>query len=308
MTEDPIYLPISAVEKETRVTKELLRMWERRYGFPTPCRDVNGDRVYTAADIEKLKLLKLMIDRGQRPGKLIRLPIDELRRLQIAGSKATPAMLKETESNELVQLLKSRNVPAVHQWLSRELLSNGLRAFVGRTVAEANRVVGEAWRSGRLSVHEEHLYTEILQNILRHATQACLYNPTRPPRVLLTTVPGEQHFIGLLMAEALLRLEGCEVIPLGTEMPMSDLLEAARSYAVDVVGLSFSASYGEVQTRKMLTTLISVLPPEVSLWAGGAAAAGLAQWSPKVTVVLDIASIPSLVAEWRATTVGVAAS
>lgn len=39
-------LPISVVERETGIPKDLLRMWERRYGFPEPARDAQGDRVY----------------------------------------------------------------------------------------------------------------------------------------------------------------------------------------------------------------------------------------------------------------------
>ena len=40
--ETPVLLPINAVERETGITKELLRMWERRYGFPAPQRDARG--------------------------------------------------------------------------------------------------------------------------------------------------------------------------------------------------------------------------------------------------------------------------
>ena len=44
VTETPVLLPINAVERETGITKELLRMWERRYGFPSPERDVMTQR------------------------------------------------------------------------------------------------------------------------------------------------------------------------------------------------------------------------------------------------------------------------
>jgi hypothetical protein len=35
-------LPIASVERETGLSKDTLRVWERRYGFPTPERDANG--------------------------------------------------------------------------------------------------------------------------------------------------------------------------------------------------------------------------------------------------------------------------
>ena len=41
-------LSIAAVERETRLSKDVLRVWERRYGFPRPERDANGERCYPA--------------------------------------------------------------------------------------------------------------------------------------------------------------------------------------------------------------------------------------------------------------------
>jgi hypothetical protein len=35
-------LPIAAVERDTGLAKDTLRVWERRYGFPQPGRDANG--------------------------------------------------------------------------------------------------------------------------------------------------------------------------------------------------------------------------------------------------------------------------
>ena len=50
--------PIQMAEQLSGIGKDLLRMWERRYGFPMPLRDARGDRVYTSEQIEKLRLLR----------------------------------------------------------------------------------------------------------------------------------------------------------------------------------------------------------------------------------------------------------
>ena len=57
-----ISFTIANVEKETGLSKDTLRMWERRYGFPAPERDPGGDRVYPAAQVERLRLIKRLID------------------------------------------------------------------------------------------------------------------------------------------------------------------------------------------------------------------------------------------------------
>ena len=68
---ETILFNISAVERETGLTKDTLRVWERRYGFPHPVRDDNGDRAYTTQQITKLRLIKRLLDQGHRPGKII---------------------------------------------------------------------------------------------------------------------------------------------------------------------------------------------------------------------------------------------
>ena len=55
-------LPIAAVERETGLGKDTLRVWERRYGFPTPSRNPSGDRIYSAEQVQQLKLISRLLD------------------------------------------------------------------------------------------------------------------------------------------------------------------------------------------------------------------------------------------------------
>ena len=66
------------MERDTGLSKDTLRMWERRYGFPEPLRDANGERVYPVGQVEKLQLIKRLMERGHRPGKIIPLAMEEL--------------------------------------------------------------------------------------------------------------------------------------------------------------------------------------------------------------------------------------
>lgn len=85
--------PINVVEKETNISKYLLRMWERRYSFPRPERDQKGERIYTSDDIEKLKLVKKLMEEGYRPSKIIDQALPELRELSksFTDNKTAPA-------------------------------------------------------------------------------------------------------------------------------------------------------------------------------------------------------------------------
>ncbi len=64
-------LSIAAVERETGLAKDTLRVWEKRYGFPAPLRDAAGDRIYPSAQVVQLKLIRRLLDAGMRPGKVV---------------------------------------------------------------------------------------------------------------------------------------------------------------------------------------------------------------------------------------------
>src|SRR3954468_20027122 len=64
-------LSIAAVERETGLSKDTLRVWERRYKFPSPSRDKLGERTYPPDQVEKLRLIKKLMDHGHRPSKLV---------------------------------------------------------------------------------------------------------------------------------------------------------------------------------------------------------------------------------------------
>ena len=96
-------------------------MWERRYAFPRPERDVKGERVYTNEDVEKLKLVKILMAEGYRPSKIINQSLTALRDLSksFIGQTApqdTPIVIVVAGTDyvdELQIVLKNRKVKSV---------------------------------------------------------------------------------------------------------------------------------------------------------------------------------------------------
>ena len=263
---------IAAVERDTGLSKDVLRVWERRYGFPAPGRDDHGERVYPAEQVERLRLIKRLIDAGHRPGKLLATPTEELNALAPrrpeAPAAATSGAGAVVEFGDLMSLIRQHDGAAYQQAMQQRLARQGLERFVLDTVAPLTRHVGEAWEDGSIEVFEEHLFTELTKRLLRQAI-ASLPAGKRSPRIVLTSVPDELHVLGLLMAEALLALEGAECIPLGTQMPLLEIARAAAAHRADIVALSFSVAFPQRQIPGLLQQLRTVLPAEVALWAGG---------------------------------------
>ncbi|MDJ0806920.1 MAG: MerR family transcriptional regulator [Gammaproteobacteria bacterium] len=285
---------IGEVSRRSGIPKDLLRQWERRYGYPDPQRDENGDRCYTNRQLDKLLLIRQLVDQGRRPGKLINLQIPELEAM-LESPKAS------FHQDELIRLLKSGSVIQLEAWFESLVSANGLRSFVHRVIAPASIAVGEAWSTGELAIYEEHLFTEVMKRLARQflAAQPLTHDG---PRVMLTTVPGEQHSLGLLMVEIILRLGGAEVIAFGTEMPFKEIRETAQSHQVQVIGLSFSGSFKTEDALVMLRGLRQSIPAEIRIWAGGAALDKPIEAPMGVALINDLQKLEHVVAGWQPVT------
>lgn len=304
-------LSIAAVERDSGLTKDTLRVWERRYGFPRPQRDASGERIYSAEQVDKLRLLKRMMDQGYRPGKIINRSVAELH--QLANStRAEPARATASAENlpdldDYLELVKRHDIDELRRRLSQAALRSGLGRFATDVVAPLNERVGDAWTRGEIEIFEEHLYTESVQVVLRNAISAIprpLGQRRARPRVLLTTLPQEAHGLGVLMAEAVFALEGCHCVSLGVQTPLWDIVMAANAQQADIVALSFSAALNPKQVLEGLRELRSRLPAEVAIWAGGSCPVLHRRSPAEVLVVRRLDEIAPALAAWRSVHAG----
>jgi MerR family transcriptional regulator, light-induced transcriptional regulator len=284
---------IAAVERETGLSKDTLRVWERRYGFPKPGRDGFGERAYPAGQVHLLRRIRRLMDRGARPGRIFALGVDALEQ-QLLGDGAASAGERPVE----IELLRANRIAELRATLEQAALRGGLYEFVTATAAPLATQVGEAWARGELQVYEEHLFSEQLQVVLRGAISR-LAGAGSSPRILLSTLPGEQHGLGLLMAQAVFALEGAECISLGTQTPVRELVDAVRAESAHILALSASSGYAPGPLKEDVAQLRAALPAGVELWCGGAGAARLRQPAPGVRVLADLAGIRDALAAWR---------
>lgn len=301
----PIDLSISAVERDTGIGKDTLRVWERRYGFPMPHRDANSERVYPLVQVEKLRVIKRLMDQGHRPGRIVAQSMEALQQVSRGEAALDSAQsLARVQTDDAlaiyIPLVQNQDAEGLRAHLLTTLRHEGLQQFVTHWVAPLTVRVGELWARGDLAVHQEHLFTECVSRILRQAIADVPKGAkVTGPTVLLTTFPQEAHGIGLLMVESLLTLQGCRCVSLGTQTPVRDIVQAAISYKADVVGLSFSVNMNPNHIVEGLAELKLLLPETMEVWVGGQAPALRRRAMDHVRVLQDLASIASAVQAWR---------
>lgn len=304
-TTGPLLLSIAAVERDTGLSKDTLRVWERRYGFPTPQRDHFGERAYPIEQVEKLRIIRRLMDAGHRPGRIVAQPTQALQQLSdsSAGSpqRAADAAVAAPDLRQYVDLVRAHDVEGLRRQLAQAQLRLGLGRFVLEVLSPLNTLIGDTWMRGHLEIFEEHLYTESLTVVLRHAI-ASVPPPEAAarPRVLLTTFPNEAHGMGLLMAEALLLLDGCRCVSLGPQTPIWDVVLAATAQRADIVALAFTSVLTPTAVSEGLSELRGKLPRSVEIWAGGAAPVLHRRPIAGVTALASLAQLGTETRRWRA--------
>ena len=99
---------IGAVSKITGIGTETLRAWERRYSAITPKRSNSGDRIYSQEDLNKLFMLKNLVEAGNAISTVARLSMDELKSkwdncLSLGARSMMPKATPENVGNEVQQ-------------------------------------------------------------------------------------------------------------------------------------------------------------------------------------------------------------
>jgi len=275
---DQILLSIGELSEATGVPSETIRIWERRYGKPEPIRLASGHRRYDESHVHWLRRMAEAVSRDYRPSQVARLSDAELDRLIAPLAD----ILRDPELAALLaMILEYRDVD-----LRATLLDMGRRVpaltFLRDRVVPLVRSVSCWWADHRFAVRHEHLLSECLQDVLR-----ALRIETQPAiterRLLLTTLPGDQHDLGLHMAALLAARHRIAATLLGRDLPETELLTTIAETKPYGVCISVSNLVGASQLVRDLAELRAVVPPQVALIVGGASLRSLKRSIPGIT-------------------------
>src|SRR5262249_48457674 len=201
------------------------------------------------------------------------------RRLQRLGSESLVA--------DLLAAVRSFEGETVTRRLLAEWARLGPLEFLGSCVAPVVRAIGDAWAEGTLEVRHEHFLSERVGDLLR-SLRLPFEDRATGALVVLSSLPGEPHSLGLHMAALVLATGRCPALLLGTEVPPRQLAELARDLRARAVGLSVSVATEGPATARRLRALRSLLPRRTTLLAGGEGApAGI----PGVTTIRELGEL-----------------
>jgi methanogenic corrinoid protein MtbC1 len=183
--------------------------------------------------------------------------------------------------------------------LREKLQALGIHEFITEIAQPLSIAIGEKWEEGTINVFMEHFYTQQLDSLLNNfIINSELNSRENIPRVLLTTLSGEKHRLGLTMVQALLCAENVFCVNLGVEMPRSEIINAIAVYNINILGLSFSSAFPKRMMNSALLQLRSKIPAEIDLWIGGGGIQSFGEIPEGIKAILSPADITHELNDW----------
>jgi DNA-binding transcriptional MerR regulator len=232
---------ISAVSKLTGASCHVLRVWERRYGFPVPRRSAAGHRRYSREQVRALRAIAQLVQAGRPIGELI-----AAYRADALGSVAPSALdlpQGDASIHGLVDGLIAGDLAGAEGRYRR--LADGLppSELLSRVIAPCWIDVGERWFRRECAVLHERIVSEFLLRKLSLMVDAARLANTHPSHTAaIGTVQGDRHCGGVMMLSLFLERAGWRVFNLGTDVPMREYQGALRQWRCDALALSFVLS------------------------------------------------------------------
>lgn len=278
---------IKVVSELTGLPLGTLRAWERRYGFPQPTRpEGTNRRLYPSEQVERLRLVARALKQGYRPGDVMSLSSAQVLALVKSETedRAAPRGRAIADVPALLDLLVQDDVKRIEDELRLAAAALGAKRFVTELAQPLAVAVGKAWSEGKLAIRQEHVMTECLTTKLR-ALLSSHEADEGAPLVVLATLPGEPHTLGLQMVALYAALSAAKPRLLGANTPAAQVAAAARAFGAHAVGIALTPAADPVSARQGLKSLARALPPTVALWVGGSGARGLGKLPPRAEVV-----------------------
>lgn len=275
--------PIGYVSRRTGLSTHVIRVWERRYNAITPKRSDTARRLYSEADIDRLKLLRTLSQEGHSIGQVAHRTTAELKRMIRDLSEIVPApedypTIDSVAADDLTAIMRECQSSIEHMDATalRAALMQGRVALPEISVLEQlvgplMTWVGERWHDGTIRVGHEHLASVIVKNFLARMRESCTTSSDAP--VIIVATPTEElHEVGALLAATLASIEGWNEVYFGPNLPAADLANAVMKKGASALALSIAAPGDNPRLGSELRDLRQMLPDEVEIIVGGAGA------------------------------------
>jgi DNA-binding transcriptional MerR regulator len=234
---------IKDIEAVSGIKCHTLRIWEQRYGILEPKRTDTNIRYYDDEDLKLILNISVLNRSGYKISEICKLSCEEINEaiLKISGNTCE----YNCHIKGLIKTMMVFDEYEFNKSITTSIIQLGLEETMMKIIFPFLLEIGILWQIGSIHPAHEHFASNIIKQKLYVAIDGNLgrYAPNRK-RFLLFLPENEQHCLGLLFANYVIRSRGHEVLYLGQEVPLKD----------------FKNSFGEQQPDYLFTIMTAAKP------------------------------------------------
>jgi DNA-binding transcriptional MerR regulator/methylmalonyl-CoA mutase cobalamin-binding subunit len=260
---------IKDIEAVSGIKSHTLRIWEQRYGIIVPKRTESNIRYYDDDDLKHILNISILNRQGIKISEIARMSKEDITEAILKYSGHSSANF-DSHIKGLISAMLSFDEYGFHKIITTNIIQLGLEQTVINIVFPFLSEVGLLWQIGSIHPSHEHFASNIIRQKLYVAIDGNVgrYAESRK-RFLLFLPEHEQHSIGLLFANYILRTRGQDVLYLGQEVPLVDLKDAFIDNEPDYVLTQLTAAHINVDKQRFVDDISTYWSKAQLILSGG---------------------------------------
>ena len=268
---------IGTLASRTGLSQHTIRAWERRYQALSPGRSGTNRRIYHEGDIERLSMLKRIVEAGHSIGQVAHLPTEQLQTLRETtrpGVFLAEDSLGDTAGKHLDACraaLEGLDPERLEESLVRAGAVLGVSGLLENVVIPLMAKIEEGWLDGSIRISQEHMASAVLRSFLDRIRRS-MPSSEKAPRLIVTTPRDQHHEIGAMIVSIVAAMQSWRVIYLGPNLPAKEAVGAMLKSRAHAIALSLVYPIDDTNLPSELRALRDELGPMVPILVGGRAA------------------------------------
>ncbi len=259
-------------------------------------RSDGGDRLYSDDDVQRLRLVKRLLGLGHAIGDVATLSAAELEKLlKLHSSPTAPNAEYAPLVDRYLGHIARLDLSSADQTLAGAAWALPRREFIDRVLVPLLTEVGARWQGGSLQVAHEHAATAMVRSHLGAMLRLFAVDPSAPTAVA-TTLEGELHELGALMAAVVAAMTGWRAVFLGPSLPVEEISHAARETGAEALLIS-CVSLDPRTAGPLLADLSAALPRRCTLVVGGQSSRDIDELPGNAVRLADLSELESWIAQ-----------
>lgn len=239
---------ISDLADITGLKCHTLRIWEKRYGLLKPERTDQNVRFYQQHDIEMLRRVMALYDRGYRISRIAEMSFD-----QMDAALAITQGVETEDGSQLLESLRELDLPTMEIIMDKIIKKSGFESALFHVFLPFMDSLERMWLSGEIDEAHETCFRELMKRKTLREIDNLQQQPGGKKVIMFLPKGNQQELIHLFM-HYLLRKQGLYVTDMGCEVHVDCACAAISKCKVECI-LIVNADPGHWQFCNIISQL-----------------------------------------------------